>query len=258
MWRDLWRAQRREWLAMRRVVIVILCVHVPIEGIRTLQGALSGLSPTQYLDANALQAVLLLGILSLYVLLDLSAFMMLFERHENRLVLAATLDALTSLLNRAGFMQLAERQRQRSAQDREPVSVLVMDLDLFKSINDTYGHDAGDAVICAFARCARAALRPIDLLSRPGGEEFWALLPNTDRDEASRIAQRVCDQFRGTQLQFEGRTIAATVSIGVARIDTERESIQAVLARADQALYEAKHEGRNRVSAAAPALAGTA
>ena len=188
---------------------------------------------------------------SSYAVLNLATFMMLFERHENRLVRAARLDGLTGLLNRAGFTYLAERQKKGSAIDGEPVSVLVMDLDFFKKVNDTYGHDAGDAVLCAFAKSARDSVRPGDLLSRPGGEEFWALLPNTDMDEASRIGQRICDQFRGVRVRFAAQTIAATVSIGATELNLPDESIRAALARADEALYTAKHLGRDRVVASA-------
>ena len=194
---------------------------------------------------------------SSYAVLNLATFMMLFERHENRLVRAARLDGLTGLLNRAGFNTLAERQKKGCAIGHEPVSVLVMDLDFFKKINDTYGHDAGDAVLCAFARSARDSVRPGDLLSRPGGEEFWALLPDTDLAEARRIGQRICDQFRGVRVTFEGRSIGATVSIGAAELSFPEESIHAALSRADQALYAAKHDGRDRVitaAAAPPAL----
>jgi diguanylate cyclase (GGDEF)-like protein len=245
---DTLRANRVERLSTRPVFIVASVVSIVLEFLQ-IATALQDHSSANgnFMAWQGWYPLSMLVFFSTYALLNLGGFMMLFERHEDRLVLAATLDALTSLLNRAGFNQLAERQCRRSARDGQPVSVLVMDLDWFKQINDTYGHDAGDAVLCAFARCARAALRPTDLLSRPGGEEFWALLPVADLDEAVRIAQRVCDQFRELRVLVEGQAISATVSIGVAEVDTLTHSLQATIVRADQALYAAKHEGRDRV-----------
>jgi len=245
---DTLRANRVERLSTRPVLIVVKSVAIALE-FAQIAIALQDHSPANrsFMAWQGWYPIAMLVFFSTYALVNLSNFMMLFERHENRLVQAATLDTLTSLLNRAGFNQLAERQCRRDACDGQPVSVLVMDLDWFKKINDTYGHDAGDAMLCAFAHCARAALRPTDLLARPGGEEFWALLPNTDLAEAARIAQRVCDDFRALRVPVEGQAISATVSIGTAEVDMTTQSLSAAIARADQALYAAKHEGRDRV-----------
>ena len=250
---DLVRAQHREPLTMRRIVIVVIALQTVNDIVRYAVGATGSFPGGQFLQAGNLFALLMLNVLVVYGLLNIGCFMMVFERHERQLVRAATVDTLTGLLNRAGFRQLAERQLQRSRHERQPLSVLVLDLDHFKRVNDRHGHEAGDAVLQAFARCARAALRPTDLLSRPGGEEFWALLPGSDLAEAQRIAQRVCDQFRRIRVAREDFEIAATVSIGVAEVHPPSEALQAALARADQALYEAKGSGRDRVALAAPA-----
>jgi len=243
---ELNRAQHQERLTMRHIVIFAIGLQTMNDVVRLLAATLGGFANNQYLDANTLFSILLLNVLCIYGVLNLACFMMMFERHENRLVRAASVDPLTGLLNRVGFQQLADRQRQRSARDGKPLSVLVMDLDWFKRINDRYGHEAGDAVLSAFAQTARAALRPTDLLSRPGGEEFWALLPQCALTEAERSAQRVCDGFRSVRVPHGDQLITATVSIGVAAVDLAAETIAAALARADQALYAAKHEGRDR------------
>ncbi len=250
--RDSLRAYRAEPMVTRQMLIasiglniVLVCVQLAVVW---LQQPRADLSFTAW---QGWYPMVMLVYFSSFALVNLSSFMMLFERHENQLVRAATVDALTSLLNRKGFEQLADRQRQRSLRDGKPMSVLVMDLDWFKSINDRYGHEAGDAVLSAFAQTARVALRPTDLLCRPGGEEFWALLPDTDLAGARLVAQRVCDQFRGSSLRFSGWEISATVSLGVAEAVLPDESLHAALGRADQALYEAKHAGRNRVATAA-------
>lgn len=248
---DALRSQHDEPLVMRRLVIAIGVLAVLLEA-AVIGLVATGAEGTQYLSQSAINASVLLGLLSLFSLYDLGCFLMVFERHERKLVRDATVDSLTNVLNRAGFSDLAGRQAQRSRRDRRPAAVLVMDLDHFKRVNDSHGHEAGDAVLRAFAQAARAALRPTDLLARPGGEEFWALLPQADLDEAGRSAQRVCDRFREVRVPFEGQQIAATVSVGVAEVDLAQETVQAAIARADRALYDAKQGGRDRVVAAGP------
>ena len=253
---DLSRAQREERLVMRRVVLVVIGLQTMNDVVRLLDGVLGGYPGSPLGRYNASYKELLLNVFCVYGVLNIACCMMMFERRENQLVRAATVDGLTGLLNRAGFRQLAERQLQRSRHDRRPVSVVAMDLDHFKKVNDSYGHETGDAVLLAFARCARAALRPTDLVSRPGGEEFWALLADTSLAEAEEIAQRVCDQFRGVRVPSGSREIAATVSLGVAEVAVS-ESLQAALGRADQALYEAKGQGRDCVRLASRATTAT-
>lgn len=253
---DALRAQRDEQLAMRRIVIVISALAVLLEAVRILL-TLQSDAAEQFLDQSLVNASILLGLLCVFSLYDFGCFLMVFERHERRLVREATVDSLTNVHNRAGFAELSGRQLQRSGRDQRPVSVLVMDLDFFKKVNDSYGHEAGDAVLRAFAQTARAALRPTDLLSRAGGEEFWALLPQADLAEACRSAQRVCDRFRELRVPFNEHQIEATVSIGAAEVKLPGETIHAAIARADQALYAAKSLGRDRVTAA-DALSDTA
>lgn len=248
---DAWRAQRDERLVMRRIVIGVSLLTVIGEALIILL-SLTATPDQHFLAQNMTNATALLGLMAVFALYDLSSFLMVFERHDRRLVRDATVDSLTNVLNRIGFSELASRQLQRSFRDGRPVSVLVMDLDFFKRVNDSYGHEAGDAVLRAFAQSARASLRPTDLLSRPGGEEFWALLPQTDLDEACGIAQRVCDHFREVRVPFDQHRIAATVSIGAAQVNLPTETIQGALARADQALYAAKHAGRDRVVISPP------
>ncbi len=252
---DALRAQRQERLVMRSVIIGISVLGVLFEiGITLIN---LGGGPTQhFLAQNLANATVLLSLLVVSSLYGLSCFLMVFERHEGRLVRDATVDSLTNVLNRAGFGELASRQLQRNFRDSQPLSVLVMDLDHFKKVNDTHGHEAGDAVLRAFAQAARAALRPTDLLARAGGEEFWALLPQCALTEAERSAQRVCDGFRRVRVSHGDQHIAATVSIGVAAVNLATETIQAALARADQALYAAKHKGRDRFVTADAAPSG--
>jgi diguanylate cyclase (GGDEF)-like protein len=124
---------------------------------------------------------------------------------------------------------------------------MLMDLDHFKKINDSYGHAAGDRLLCAFADCAHEVVRPTDLLARYGGEEFSMLLPDTDLVQAERIAERLRARFAGVRIEMDAERVGTTVSIGVTQIQLDRETVERALARADVALYRAKEQGRDRV-----------
>jgi diguanylate cyclase (GGDEF)-like protein len=172
------------------------------------------------------------------------------DRTVHRYRMAAATDPLTGLLNRRGFFEAAEdltvtRRRQRTA----PISVLVFDLDRFKTINDQNGHATGDAVLQLFAKVARETLRATDIVGRLGGEEFVALLPGTALETAV-AAERVRAALADAAIVRRGRRIAATVSIGVAS-GSPTTAIDALITRADDALYRAKENGRNRVEIAA-------
>ena len=158
----------------------------------------------------------------------------------------ASHDPLTGLLNRHALEAAIAREMARSARHLYPLSVLVMDLDHFKRVNDTYGHDAGDAVLKAFARTAAEALRRDDVLGRQGGEEFMALLPGSNGASARQVAERLRAAVAALSVPHDGRTIGVTVSIGVATAE-DGGSWQAATRTADAALYEAKRSGRNRV-----------
>ncbi len=156
-------------------------------------------------------------------------------------------DSLTHVPNRRGFFETAGRLLLRSRFARRPVALLLFDLDRFKSINDRYGHHTGDEVLTAFCRLAISMLRPTDLFGRIGGEEFASLLPGTEQQDALWLAERLRAAFEGTSLTVGGRTLTATVSVGIAVSDDASIDLSALLEEADQALYRAKALGRNRV-----------
>jgi two-component system, cell cycle response regulator len=135
----------------------------------------------------------------------------------------------------------------------KPLSALVLDIDYFKSVNDTYGHDSGDDVLREFARRLRKAVRGIDLLARFGGEEFVVVMPETDMGTAYAVADRLRERIADIAFPIAGRTreIPVTVSIGLASVSSATDTPEALLKRADEALYRAKREGRNRVVAEA-------
>jgi two-component system cell cycle response regulator len=129
---------------------------------------------------------------------------------------------------------------------------MICDLDRFKAINDTYGHDVGDEVLREFARRLRQNVRGIDLACRYGGEEFVVVMPDTGGDIARRVAERIRAQIEGQPFLLpSGLTIAATVSVGVSSLGLAGDDVESLMKRADLALYEAKTGGRNRVVAQA-------
>ena len=163
---------------------------------------------------------------------------------------ASLTDPLTGVTNRRGFFQLGERLLMRTRFARQPSALLMFDLDRFKSINDRYGHHAGDEVLTAFCKVATSQMRPADLFGRIGGEEFAALLPDTSGQDAVSLAERVRGAFAASCHNVGEHAFSSTVSIGVAVADDGPSDLSALLDVADQALHRAKALGRNRVEPA--------
>lgn len=159
----------------------------------------------------------------------------------------ATQDYLTGCANRRHFYALAEAELARSRRYRRDLSVVLLDLDHFKSINDRYGHAAGDMVLHDLAEAIRATLRELDTLGRIGGEEFALLLPETSAPEAHRIAERLREMIEDLRVHCDGADLSVTASFGVTERQPDDAGIDALIRRADFALYEAKAAGRNRV-----------
>jgi diguanylate cyclase (GGDEF)-like protein len=161
-------------------------------------------------------------------------------------------DALTQLINRRGFDEFMNRMVFMRDVFGETAALLMVDVDRFKLVNDTYGHPGGDAVLKALADClVRNFPRKSDLVARYGGEELAVVLPDTSTANAMRLAERTRQAVREIKVPHGGQTIGVTISIGVAQLG-RHESIQAWLERADRALYFAKTQGRDRVSGAVP------
>jgi two-component system cell cycle response regulator len=166
-------------------------------------------------------------------------------------IAAAITDALTSLHNRRYIeTHLATRVEQAHARGK-PLSVLVLDIDFFKAVNDTHGHDAGDHVLRAFALRLKKSIRGIDLACRFGGEEFVVVMPDTDMAVAAMVAERLRRRIAAEPFPIgKGeRKVEVTISVGLAALAGTEDTAAAVLKRADQALYRAKRDGRNRVVA---------
>lgn len=169
------------------------------------------------------------------------------KRAQAELQHFATTDGLTQLSNRRHFFDLAGTAVRGAQRLGQPLAVAILDIDHFKQVNDTYGHAVGDQVLVAFAELCRGQVRAGDLIARFGGEEFIALLGQTSLKTAVQIAERLRVAAAQANLQIGGRHIAITVSVGVAALAGEKDSLELLVQRADQALYNAKHSGRNRV-----------
>jgi len=177
----------------------------------------------------------------------LGVMWMEIESLQGDLVRSAHYDSLTGIYNRGTFLEECARELSRCARGGPGFSLAVFDLDHFKLVNDRYGHPVGDRVLKSFAEVLRASIRKHDTVGRYGGEEFALLMPNTGKDTAARVAERVRREVETRGVMAEGRRIEVTVSGGVAAYGTDGEDWDALLSAADTALYTAKDGGRNRI-----------
>jgi diguanylate cyclase (GGDEF)-like protein len=160
----------------------------------------------------------------------------------------ASRDALTGVYNRRQFNELSLRELKNSGHNHHPLSMIILDLDYFKKVNDNYGHQAGDLVLQKVAAICRNSIRSSDILGRYGGEEFIIFLPEITLEDCQMISNRILSNIAATEILYEGKCIKVTASIGIVGINTvTNESLDYFLKRADQALYLAKSDGRNCV-----------
>lgn len=162
----------------------------------------------------------------------------------------ATIDSLTGVFSRRYFLELAERELNRARRYDSPVSLLMLDVDHFKNINDTYGHPVGDEVLKKICATCKEELRSNDIMGRIGGEEFAIALPECDLENSLLIAERIRASLEESSLLAGGAEVKYTLSIGAAQFGRSAESLGELLKQADQALYHAKTNGRNQVAAA--------
>ena len=247
---EFWRG-RSEPLVSRWPVIFMLFAHGSLYLLRTPFGAMLPWLPT----GNQVFESVWLTVLSFEALLFTIAIAFILlamakERTEHRHKTASLVDPLTGVANRRAFLQDGEAQLKRQTTDPRPTAVMLLDLDNFKSINDRFGHAVGDRVLQIFADVASGCVRHIDLFGRLGGEEFAALLRDTTRERALAVAEQIRTGFAEVTRQVDGRSVDATVSIGIVISHDAVLDLSALLAQADHALYRAKDSGRNRVEIA--------
>ena len=195
------------------------------------------------LDASALHAFFIATFSVSVLLFSVGAVLMAGDRLRAELEQLATRDSLTNTLTRRYMDEAFAAELERSRRSGQPLAFLMMDLDHFKAVNDTHGHQVGDRVLVEFAAKVQRQLRKSDLLGRFGGEEFALVLPNTSREAALQVAERI----RAACVPQAGE-VGCTVSIGLTLGHPENDTLDKLLARADAALYQAKNTGRNRVA----------
>ncbi len=166
------------------------------------------------------------------------------KSHENMLHILATTDSLTGIYNRREFLRLAEGELGRSQRYGDPLAMVMLDIDNFKQVNDTLGHNTGDQILVQLADCLSRNLRNIDIFGRLGGEEFAILLPMTDRTQALETAERLRKSLSEMRVSVNDQILHVTASFGIAGLDDDG-TLGQILLRADAALYEAKRHGRN-------------
>lgn len=169
------------------------------------------------------------------------------KRLEERLKRLSQTDDLTGVFNRRHFMEVLAKEFQIARRRRQSLSLLSIDIDHFKDINDRYGHSQGDLALQHLIKTVRCHLRAEDVLARVGGEEFAILCPVTDRQQARGLAERIRHMVADTRLGTPFGPIRLTISIGVATLAADENNADSILSRVDKALYRAKHEGRNQV-----------
>lgn len=169
------------------------------------------------------------------------------ELTERALQTLAETDTLTGLPNRVLLESTFDTFSARARRNGTPLTLLLLDLDHFKKINDSHGHSAGDEVLSTAAELMRRRLRGSDFLCRLGGEEFLALLPDTDLEHAEMVAETIRERIQNAAIRFRGQEIPLTLSIGIAELDRDEHNLDALLRIADKRLYLAKALGRNRV-----------
>ena len=200
-------------------------------------------TPIGPLNPDGFAAFMLLWWLCMTIAVTLGMVLMTTERLQSNLDYQANHDPLTGALNRRAFSLIADNALAHSRRSNTPLSILMIDLDHFKKINDQLGHNAGDTLLCQFVTTANNVLRDQDVFCRFGGEEFVALLPNTSADMAMIAAERLRTAFTAETASLE-KLSTVTISTGISEL-MQDEKIDSLLGRADKALYIAKNNGRN-------------
>jgi diguanylate cyclase (GGDEF)-like protein len=166
----------------------------------------------------------------------------------------AITDGMTGIYNRRHFLALADHEWAKACRYNRPLALLLVDIDHFKSINDNYGHQIGDDVIIHLARFVSSCKREVDVLARLGGEEFVLLLPDANLQQAKIFAERLRNEVATHPVALSGRAISVTISVGVAARSSKATSVSRLISLADEALYESKRGGRNRVTCSPDAI----
>ncbi len=171
------------------------------------------------------------------------------KQMQDKLEIQASMDDLTGIANRRYFLSCAEKQIHQSQTSGAPMCFLMMDIDHFKKVNDTYGHSVGDTMLQIVSSTCQQALRSTDKIGRLGGEEFGVFMPDTDIAQGTNVAERIRKKVeQEARVTYCGAEIQTTISIGIAELYADKDTLHSILIRADNALYTAKSNGRNQIS----------
>jgi len=242
--REFWR-ERRESLKSRSAGFLVPALHASIFLLPAVMEFATGENSPIWVTLFVLQ-VMIYSVGGAFIVL-----LMVKDRHLTIYRTAAETDHLTGLLNRRAFLANAVALSTRQNLRDTSVTLMMFDLDHFKSINDRFGHAIGDAALCVFAQVLRGSMRANDIVGRLGGEEFAAIVPG-DLSVAEIIGERVRSAFERVATTIEGHAVNGTVSIGAASATAPVTSLDLLMGCADAALYDAKRSGRNRLCFAAP------
>ncbi len=247
----LWRSRERGMVRFHRAVAMVLFVFAAFLALRLGYALISPALTTSFVQ-DPFQALAFLNAMVFGFCLTMALAVMLFREKQLELMGLAQQDPLTGMKNRLSLDQVAERERLRALETGTPLTLLLMDIDHFKQINDEFGHQAGDKTLRAVSDVIEQVVRASDHAFRFGGEEFLIVLPGADAGQAEQVAGRLRAGLSQLSLEFDGRLLDVTASFGVVEWPVDEQSWDQCLKRADEALYEAKHAGRDQVIVAAP------
>lgn len=251
LWDDTDSRSGKAWWLIFGATALMLPMLV-LRGLASLTGALEFVTtPQSPVAPNALQLGIFVGLTTLNLLGAMGFILMIKERGDREIRKLAMTDSLTHVLNRRAFLEQAEKHIAAAVRYRLPLSLLMIDIDHFKRINDTHGHPAGDQVLVTLTDKIGALLRKEDLVARYGGEEFCVLLPGTGEAGALALAEKLRQAVEALSIELKNQRLFVTISIGLAVCDADcrgcYSDFNAMLQDADRALYLAKQKGRNKV-----------
>nr|WP_240451191.1 GGDEF domain-containing protein [Wenzhouxiangella sp. XN201] len=245
----LWRARRPGMRRFHRIAATVIMVYAVLLALRFGYALISPALTTSFVGDPFQIGIFVVSMIYGYAL-TMALVLVLFREKQVELSDLAEQDPLTGLYNRLSLDSIAERELQRAIERDVPLSLILIDLDHFKDVNDRFGHQAGDRALCRAADLINGVIRDSDIAFRFGGEEFLVLLPGAERQQAAQVADRLRSKMRRTDFRIDDQPVDLRASFGVVECRPGQMCWEDCVAIADQALYRAKSAGRDRVELA--------